>query len=318
VAHPRAKLTVFGRQLLVQRITELGWPAATAAEALGVSRATAYKWLARWRADGEAGLADRSSRPRTCPHALPRQQVQRILGARRRTRHGPHRLGPALGHPRSTVYGVLRRHGLSRLADTDRPTGVPVRYCRERPGELAHLDVKKLGRVPPGGGHRKLGRAQGRRHRAAMGYEYVHSLVDDCSRVAYSAIFDDEGGQTSAWFLTEAAAFFADHGVRLERVLTDNAKAYTDSVVFSDTAARLGIRLKRTRPYRPQTNGKVERYNRTLLNEWAYARLYRSNAERRRALGRFLDYYNHQRPHTALGGLTPMTVLVNNVDGNHT
>jgi transposase InsO family protein len=153
--------------------------------------------------------------------------------------------------------------------------------------------------------------------RAAVGYEYVHSLVDDCSRVAYSAVFDDEGGQTSARFLTEAAAFFADHGVRLERVLTDNAKAYTDAVVFADTAARLGIRLKRTRPYRPQTNGKVERYNRTLLNGWAHARLYRSNADRRRALGHFLDSYNHRRPRTALGGLTPMAALVNNVDGNH-
>jgi transposase InsO family protein len=213
---------------------------------------------------------------------------------------------------------VLRRHGLSRLADTDRPTGVPVRDCRERPGELAHLDVKKLGCIPPGGGHRKLGRAQGRKHRAAVGYQYVHSLVDDCSRVADSAVFDDEGGQTSARFLAEAAGFLADHGVRLERVLTDNAKASTDAVVFADTAARLGIRLKRTRPYRPQTNGKVERYNRTLLNEWAYARLYRSNAERRQALGRFLDFYNHRRPHTALGGPTPMAVLVNNLDGNHT
>jgi hypothetical protein len=190
---------------------------------------------------------------------------------------------------------VLRRHGLSRLADTDRATGVPVRYCREHPGELAHLDVKKLGRVPPGGGHRKLGRAQGRRHRAAVGYEYVHSLVDDCFRVAYSAVYDDQGGQTSAWFLAEAATFFAEQGVRLQRVLHDNAKAYTDSVVFAETAARLGIRLTRT-PLPAPDQWQARTLQRHVGHRVGLRRLYRSNAERRRALGRFLDFYNHRRP----------------------
>jgi transposase InsO family protein len=281
-----------------------------------VSRATAYKWLGRYRSEGRAGLADRSSRPHHCPHALPAAQVRRVLAARRRRRQGPHRLGYHLGLPRSTVYGVLARHGMSRLADTDRTSGVVVRYERERPGELVHLDVKKLGRIPDGGGHRIHGRAKGTRGRG-IGYDYVHSAIDDRSRVAFSQLLADETGETCARFLVEAAGFFADHGVRIERVLTDNAKAYAESVVFAETAAGLGIRLKRTRPYRPQTNGKVERFNKTLLDEWAYARLYRANNQRRRALARWLRFYNHRRPHTSLDGLTPMAILVNNLGGKH-
>jgi transposase InsO family protein len=218
--------------------------------------------------------------------------------------------------PRSTIYGILRRHGMSRLAHTDRTSGAVVRYQRERPGELVHLDVKKLGRIPNGGGHRAHGRAKGPRGRG-IGYDYLHSAVDDRSRVAFSQILADETGTTAARFLVEAAGFFAEHGVRIERVLTDNAKAYADSVVFAETAAGLGIRRKRIRPYRPQTNGKVERFNRTLLEEWAYARLYRSNDERRRAFARWLRFYNHRRPHTSLDGLTPMAALVNNAGGKH-
>jgi transposase InsO family protein len=317
MAHANARLTQFGRLLLVQRITELGWPPAQAAEALGVSRATAYKWLARYRAHGPAGLADHSSRPHRCPHALSAAQVRRVLAARRRHRQGPHRLAWRLGMARSTIYGVLRRHGMSRLAHTDRASGVVVRYQREHPGELVHLDVKKLGRIPDGGGHRAHGRADGARGRG-IGYDYIHSAVDDCSRVAFSQVLPDESAPTAALFLIEAASFFADHGVVIERVLTDNAKAYAQSILFADTAASLGITLKRTRRYRPQTNGKVERFHKTLLDEWAYARPYRSNAERRRAFTRWLRSYNHRRPHTSLNGLTPMAVLVNNVGGKHT
>jgi transposase InsO family protein len=316
MAHRNARLTEFGRLLLVQRITELGWPPVRAAESLGVSRATAYKWLARYRAEGQAGLADRPSRPHRCPHALTSVQVRRVLAARRRRRQGPHRLGYHLAMPRSTVYGVLARHGVSRLRHTDRTSGVVVRYQRDRPGELVHLDVKKLGRIPDGGGHRAHGRAAASRGRG-IGYDYLHSAVDDRSRVAFSQILPDEQATTAARFLVEAASFFADHGVRIERVLTDNAKAYAESVVFAETAAGLGITHKRTRRYRPQTNGKVERFNKTLLEEWAYARLYRSNTERRRAFARWLRLYNHRRPHTALDGLTPMAVLVNNVGGKH-
>jgi transposase InsO family protein len=316
MGHANARLTHFGRLLLVQRITELGWRPALAAESLGVSRATADKWLGRYRQGGPASLADRPSRPHRCPHALPASQVRRVLVARRRRRQGPHRLSYHVAMPRSTVYGVLRRYGLNRLASMDRASGAVVRYERERPGELVHLDVKKLGRIPDGGGHRIHGRAKGTRGRG-IGYDYIHSAVDDRSRVAFSQILADETGETPARFLVEAAGFFAEHGVTVQRVLTDNAKAYADSVAFAETAARLGIRLKRTRPYRPQTNGKVERFHKTLLDEWAYGRLYRSNTERCRAFARWLRSYNHRRPHTSLGGLTPMTVLVNNVNGNH-
>jgi leucine-zipper of insertion element IS481/Integrase core domain len=258
MAHANARLTEFGRLLLVQRVTELGWPPAQAAERLGVSRATAYKWLGRDRAQGRAGLADRSSRAHHCPHALPASQVGRVLAARRRRRQGPHRLGYHLGMPRSTLSGVLsgvlRRHGMSRLAHTDRASGVAVRYQRERPGELVHLDGKKLGRIPDGGGHRAHGRAAATRGRG-IGYDYLHSAVDDRSRVAFSQLLPDEKATAAARFLVEAAGFFADHGVRIERVLTDNAKASTakastESVLFAETAAGLGIRRKRTRRYR--------------------------------------------------------------------
>jgi transposase len=269
MAHANARLTEFGRLLLVQRITELGWPPAQAAEALGVSRATAYKWLARYRTHGQVGLADRSSRPHRCLHTLSAAQVRRVLTARRRHRQGPHRLGWRLGMARSTIYGVLARHGMSRLASMDRVSGVVVRYQRQHPGELVHLDVKKLGRIPDGGGHRAHGRAPATPTGRGIGYDYVHSAVDDRSRVAFSQILPDESAATAALFLIEAASFFADHGVRIQRVLTDNAKAYTQSVVFAETAAGLGIQLRRTRPFRPQTNGKVERFNKTLLTEWA-------------------------------------------------
>jgi transposase InsO family protein len=205
---------------------------------------------------------------------------------------------------------------VSRLAHTDRASGVVVRYQRQHPGELVHLDVKKLGRIPDGGGHRAHGRAAGARGRG-IGYDYLHSAVDDRSRVAFSQVLPDESAATAALFLVEAAGFFADHGVRIQRVLTDNAKAYAQSILFQQTAAGLGIQLRRTRRYRPQTNGKVERFHRTLLEEWAYARLYRGNAERRRAFTRWLRFYNHRRPHSALDGLPPMAVLVNNAHGKH-
>ena len=316
MAHANARLTKFGRRLLVQRITELGWPPAQAAESLGVSRGHRLQVAGSLpvRGPGRAGRPQLATPP--LPHALPAAQVRRVLMTRRRRRQGPHRLGYHLGMARSTVYGVLRRHGMSRLAHTDRASGVVVRYQREHPGELVHLDVKKLGRIPDGGGHRIHGRATATRGRG-IGYDYLHSAVDDRSRVAFSQLLPDETGATSARFLVEAAAFFADHGVVIQRVLTDNAKAYAESVVFAETAAGLGIRLKRTRPYRPQTNGKVERFNRTLPEEWAYARLYHSNDERCRAFARWLRLYNHRRPHTSLDGLTPMAALINNAGGKH-
>jgi transposase InsO family protein len=316
MAHRRAKLTVLGRRLLVDRILVDGMAVAHAADMVGVSRQTAWKWLRRFEAEGEAGLEDRSSRPHRMPRSLPRARVDAILAARHEHRFGPHRLAPLTGVPRSTIGDVLARHGLSRLRDQDRPTGIPIRYVRERPGELLHIDVKKLGRIPDGGGHRVLGRVTGtpRSHR---GYDYLHVAIDDMSRVAYVAPFDDERGTTCARFLLDAAAFFARHGVRVERVLTDNAKNYTRSHAFADALDEIGARHKVTRPFRPQTNGKAERLNATLLSEWAYVRRYDSNQERLDALPAFLAYYNEQRPHGSLGGLAPMTVLVNNVSGNH-
>jgi transposase InsO family protein len=314
VLHRTAKLTPFGRQLLIRRILVEGWPPATAAEMVGVSRATAYKWLRRYRTEGLAGLDDRSSRPHRRPRALPERDVRRILLARRRLRVGPHRLGPLLGHPRSTVYGVLRRHGHSRLAHADRLTGTPVRYVRERPGELVHVDVKRLGRVPDGGGHRMLG-PDARRDRG-IGYDYLHVAIDDATRVAYVAVRPDEQAASTVSFIAEAVAFFAANGVRVERVMTDNAWTYTHSRSLAALFTGLGIRHVRTRPRRPQTNGKAERFIGTLQREWAYARLFRSNGERLASLPGWVDAYNRRRPHAGLNGQTPMSVLVNKVDEN--
>jgi transposase InsO family protein len=309
---------VLGRRLLVDRITIEGMAVAHAADMAGVSRQTAWKWLRRFESEGEAGLEDRSSRPHRSPRALPQAQVDVILAARHARRFGPHRLAPIVGVPRSTIGDVLTRHGLSRLRDQDGPTGIPIRYVRERPGELLHIDVKKLGRIPDGGGHRFLGRVTGTPRTKGGGYDYLHVAVDDMSRVAYVAPAGDERGTTCARFLLDAAAFFAGHGVRIERVLTDNARNYTVSRDFAAALSEIGARHKRTRPFRPQTNGKAERFNGTLLTEWAYVRRYDTNQARLDALPEFVAYYNERRPHGSLGGLAPMTVLVNNVSGNHT
>ena len=313
----RPRLTPFGRLLVVQRVMELGWARAMAAEAVGVSRATAYKWLRRYRELGEPGLLDRPSRPGRCPHALAAPTVARILQARRRWQQGPHRLAPRLGLAWSTVYGVLRRHGVSRLSNGDRSTGIPIRYVREHPGELLHLDTKKLGRIPLGGGHRFLGRPAAPARNQGAGYDYLHVAVDDCSRLAYVRRCPDESGPTAAPFLLQAASFFAAQGVRIERVLTDRAMAYTLSRDFRQALAQLQARYLVTRPYRPQTSGKAERFVRTLLQEWAYARFYPSNASRQQQLARWLRFYNHRRPHTARAGQAPISVLVNKARGNY-
>lgn len=311
MAHRRARLTPFGRLLLVSRILEQGWSVPAAADSLGVSRATAHKWLKRFREEGLDGLQDRSSAPHRRPRALPARDVERILRARRRLKVGPHRLEPEVGHPRSTVYAVLRRHGLSRLSHLDRPTAAPIRFERERPGELVHVDVKKLGRINPGGGWRILGRSAETRgpRRGGPGYDYLHAAVDDHSRYAYVEVLADERGASCAGFVLRAAAHFAELGIRIERVMTDRAMNYVRSSEFATALATIGVAHRTTRPYRPQTNGKVERFNRTMLEEWAYVRLYRSNEARTEALAPWLDAYNLRRPHTALGGLPPITRL---------
>ena len=311
MAHRRAKLTPYGRRVLVDRVLVEGWSVGETAKAASVSPATVYKWLARFREEGLVGLEDRSSAPKRCPRALPPSEVRRILAGRRRLKLGPHQLGPMLGHPRSTVYAVLRRHGLSRLAHLDRPTATPIRYERARPGELVHVDVKKLGRIRPGGGWRMLGisaETKAGKGRGA-GYDYLHAAVDDHSRYAYVEVHPDERGTTCAGFLARAAARFEELGVRVERVMTDQAKNYVLSREFQGALAAIGARHVVTRPYRPQTNGKVERFNRTLLDEWAYVRLYRSNGARLAALPRWVRTYNHRRPHTALGGRPPASRL---------
>ncbi|AQU65923.1 IS481 family transposase [Streptomyces niveus] len=317
MSHRNARLTVFGRRLLVERVLS-GRPVAHVAAEMGVSRPTAYKWVRRWREEGGGGLHDRSSRPHRTPHRTRAVVEARVCDLRHSRKLGPARIGPVLGLPASTVHRILTRHGLNRLAWLDRPTGTVIRrYERERPGELIHVDVKKLGRIPDGGGHKALGREAGRPIRG-MGFDYVHSAVDDHSRLAYSEIHPDEKVTTCAGFLTRAAAFFHTHGItRIERVLTDNAWAYRKGLAWKATLAELGATGKLTRPYRPQTNGKVERFNRTLLDEWAYLQPYTTNEQRTAALNTFLHTYNYHRGHTALGGKPPIT-RVNNPPGQYT
>ena len=314
MAHRTARLNLYGRQLLVQRILVEGWSVPTAARAQGVSRATGYKWSRRFRAEGLAGLADRSSRPRRSPRQTPPAEVERILRARNELRWGPDRLGPFLGHPVSTVAAVLRRAGMPHLADIDRPTGLPVRrYEVCHPGALVHQDHKKLGRIPDGGGHRVLGRAAAPSRHRGLGYDHFEVIVDDRSRKSVVVQVADESAASAVLALKTALDVFAADGIAVERVLTDNGWAYRSAAYQAALGER---RHSRTRPYRPQTNGKAERFIGTLVREWAYARTYRSNAERLAALPDFVDFYNRRRPHTALGGLSP-TAVVNNGRGDH-
>ncbi|MFD0070634.1 IS481 family transposase [Streptomyces sp. NPDC127574] len=318
MSHRNARLTLHGRRILVDRVRS-GRPIAHVAKEMGISRPTAYKWVRRWRAEGEAGLYDRSSRPYATPLRTPPAREEEVCELRRSRKLGPARIGPMLGMPASTVHRVLVRHGLNRLAFMDRPTGQVIRrYERDQPGELVHVDVKKLGRIPDGGGHRVLGRQAGRTTRKSMGFDYVHSAVDDHTRLAYSEIHADEKAATCADFLRRAAAFFSTLGItRIERVLTDNAWSYRKSFAWRQALDELGATGKLTRPYRPQTNGKVERFNRTLLDEWAYLRPYTSNSERSSALTDFLHTYNHHRCHTALAGKPPIS-RANNASGQYT
>lgn len=312
----RRRLSEFGRQLLVTRIDRHGWSVPTAAEAVGVSRATAYKWLRRYRSEGEAGLRDRSSRPHRV-HRVDAALESEIVQLRQARKLGPHRLSALTGCPRSTCYAVLRRQRLHRLDWLDRPTGQIVRrYERERPGELIHVDVKKLGRIPHGGGHRIHGRSERPSYKRGLGYEFIHACVDDHSRYAYAEILTNERATTCAGFLRRATAHLADLEIAVEWVMTDNAWAYR-SHDFRAAATEAGARQTFIRPHRPQTNGKAERFNRTLLEEWAYVRPYQSNDERASLLPDWLHTYNHHRSHTALGGRSPVE-RVNNLPGNYT
>ena len=321
MAHRNARLTIHGRRLLVERIRGEGQAVAHVAKAMGVSRQCAHRWLARFDAEGDAGLFDRSSRPRSTPTRTCAEIEAVVIAGRLEHRRGQDWLGPELGVPARTVSRILRRHDVPRLCELDPLTGTviraskttAVRYERDRPGELVHMDVKKIGRIPDGGGWRAHGRqmgSTGARKRTKLGFDYVHSVVDDHSRLAYSEIHPDERGATAAAFLTRAATYFAAHGItRIERVMTDNHWTYKRTRAVAEVLAGLDARHKFIKPHCPWQNGKVERFNRTLQTEWAYRQVFITNAERAAALAPWLDYYNHQRRHSALGGLPPISRL---------
>ncbi len=303
--------------LLIERVLA-GHRPADVAHQMGCSRATAYKWLRRYRVEGPPGLVDRPSRPHRCRHRTPAPVEARILEARRVHRHGADWIGAELGIAPSTVGRVLSRHRMPLLRDLDALTGEPVRrgpvsgvrYERARPGELVHIDVKKLGRIPEGGGWRAHGRITGVNRHQRPGYDFVHSAIDDHSRLAYSEIHPNERGETCAAFMARAARFFAAHGItRIERVMSDNAFNYRHSGAFAKVMADLGARHVLIRPHCPWTNGKVERFNRTLLREWAYSQVFTSNAERAACLPSFIEHYNTRRRHSSLGGLPPISRL---------
>lgn len=305
MSHRNAPLTPTGRLRLARCVVEDGWPLRRAAERFQVSHTTAARWAGRYRQLGVAGMHDRSSRPHHQPRRTPPAIEAHVVQLRRSHRIGPVRLAARTGIAASTAHRILQRHHLPPLAALDRAAGQPIRrYERARPGELVHIDVKKLGRIPDGGGHKALGRAAGRKNRTACGYAYLHTALDDHSRLAYTEDLPDETAATCAGFLTRATAWFAAHGITIERVLTDNAWAYTKNT-WRQTCHDLGISPRWTRPWRPQTNGKVERFHRTLLEEWAYIQPYTSDAERQAAFPDWLDWYNYHRPHTGIGGHTP-------------
>ena len=315
MSHANARLTQYARLLAVRRV-EQGHKPGEVAKQLGVSRQTIYKWVRRHREEGVGGLIDRSSRPHASPNRTPLEVELRIVRTRLDEHAGPAALAGLLGLPASTIGAVLRRWQLPHLGQVDRLTGeivrrraTDVRYERDRPGELLHVDVKKLGRVPDGGGWRAHGRSEQVKQRG-IGWDFVHVAVDDRTRIAYAEVLSDEKGPTCAAFLHRAAKWFQlEHGVTVERVLTDNAKSYRYSHDWAAVCTALQIRRRFTKPRCPWTNGKAERFNRTLQNEWAYATAWLSNDQRTAALTDFLDRYNTRRGHSALGGRPPISRL---------
>ncbi|MEI4281400.1 IS481 family transposase [Klenkia terrae] len=329
MTHANAALTPKHRLRLARAVVEQGWTPAYAATVFNVSAPTARKWADRYLVGGPAAMEDRSSRPHHCPRRTPAPVVRKIVHLRWKKRLGPVQIAGRLGLAASTVHAVLVRCRLNRLSHVDRATGEPIRrYEHDHPGSLIHVDVKKLGNIPDGGGHRYVGRPQGDKHRAAtpgkpknahhnpkMGTAFVHTVIDDHSRVAYAEIHDDETAATAIAVLRNATAWFAARGVPVQRVLSDNGSAYR-SHAWREACAELGITPKRTRPYRPQTNGKIERFHRTLADGWAYGRMFTTETARRKALPAWLHEYNHHRPHTATGSRPPITRL-NNLSGQY-
>ena len=320
--HGNAALSLNGRRRMVLRVVELGWPLAKAAAAAEVSGRTCSKWVGRYLAEGELGLVDRSSAPRLVANRTEEHTIQAIAALRRLRFTGPE-IAEVLGRPLSTVSGILQRIGMGKLGRLGLEPA--VRYERARPGELVHIDVKKLGRIHGGAGKRITGikrNARPRKRDAAgvdrqiIGWDYVHIAIDDATRMAYAEVLADERAITAVAFLGRALAFFQRHGITVERVITDNGSAYR-STVHAIACRALGLRHLRTRPYHPQTNGKAERFIRTLLGGWAYGPIYGTNPERVRALDGWLWHYNHRRRHSALGHQPPITRL-NNLLGTYT
>jgi transposase InsO family protein len=323
-------LTPRQRLRLARQVVDEGWSVSAAAVFFRVSYPTAAKWARRFVELGPEGMVDRSSRPHSHPNRTPQPVVKKIVHLRIKKRLGPVQIAGRLGLPASTVHAVLVRCHLNRLTHIDVKTGEPARrYEHEKPGSLIHVDVKKLGNIPAGGGWRFVGRDQGGKNRAAtdldrrkgknrsphLGHAFVHTVIDDHSRVAYAEIHDDERTETALGVLRRAVSWFSDHGVTVERVLSDNGPAYR-SHAWRDACAELNIKHKRTRPYRPQTNGKIERFHRTLADGWAFSKHYSTESARRNALPAWLHFYNQHRPHTAIGKVPPITRL-NNVTGHN-
>jgi transposase InsO family protein len=313
--HGNAPFGPKGRATMVRRVTEQRWSLTEAAEAAGVSERTCSKWVGRYRAQGEAGLRDRSSAPRSVPGRTPEDRVAAIAALRRLRMTGPEIAG-CLGMALSTVSAVLTRIGLGKLSRLE-PFEPPNRYERDRPGELIHIDVKKLVRIERGAGHRATGRRT--KHARGAGWEFVHVCVDDATRLAYVEVLPDEKARTAIGFLRRALAFYAAHGIEVERLMTDNGSAYR-SLAHAAACKALGIRHIRTRPYRPRTNGKAERFIPTMLGGWAYGAIYRDSAQRTAALYGWLEFYNWRRPHGSLSHRSPGTRLaeLNNVAGTYT
>ncbi len=308
--HKNARSCPASRELLVRRVLEQGWSVSEAAGAAGLSVRTAYKWLRRYKAEGPSGLADRSSRPRRSPCKTPRARRRRVVELRRRRMSGAE-IAVRLGMSPATVARVLQRAGLSRLKSLE-PTEPPRRYQKQRPGELLHLDIKKLGRFTSVG-HRMSGNK--RRRSRNVGWDYVHVAIDDASRLAYVEVLPDERQGSAAAFLHRAVAWYARHGIQIRRLMTDNGNCYR-SKLFAATRRRFGIRHSFTRPYRPRTNGKAERLIQTLLREWAYRFVYQSSQQRQQCLPHYLHFYNWHRQHQALKRRAPASRLplpVNNV-----
>ena len=313
MVHRNARLTPAGRRILVQRVFE-GRPVAHVAKEMGVSRTCAHRWLKRFVEQGWDGMEDRSSIPNSCPHATAAAKIEQVLSARVKHREGPVELGERCQVPARTVSRIIARAGLPRLWELDPISGERIRasratdhrYERDTAGELLHIDVKKLGKIPNGGGWRVHGRSEAVKGRG-IGFDYVHVAVDDHSRLAYVEVLPDEKGPTCARFLTNAAEFMATRGAPVQEVMTDNALAYIRSTAFAKAMADLGVKHRRTKPRSPWQNGKAERFNRTLQEGWAYKNAYDSSDHRTQTLTDWLDFYNHRRNHSALGGRPPIS-----------